>query len=315
MRILFTSDLHTDLGPRNQALLPLLAARATELRPDVLVLAGDVADTSAAVASALEAFRSVPALRLYLPGNHDLYVEGPGALARGETSREKWKRVLPVIAASAGFTFLGHAPVWYGDVAFVGTPGWYDYTLRDPELDALVHPEQYRRGIWRTQRAFDRGHVLWPEAGGQPAVPGHGSPAGGALTCAGTQPAAAGVGWAGDEWLCEHFSGDLDAQLALLQRARAVVAVVHVLPCLAMVQRGVFAPSAFHDAYLGSERYGERLQKEPRLRAIVTGHLHAPRRIEWHGVTVVSSPVGRVRASENDLAARARSALGTLEIA
>ena len=72
-----------------------------------------------------------------------------------------------------------------------------------------------------------------------------------------------------------------------MRRARALLAVVHVLPCLAMVQRGIFAPSAFHDAYLGSTRFGARLRREPQLRAIITGHLHRGRGIDWGGIPVV----------------------------
>jgi hypothetical protein len=298
VRVVYTSDLHTDLGPRNAALVEHLVAQARVLAPDVLVLAGDVADTAAAVHTALASFRAVPARRLYLPGNHDLYVEGESAFSGGPTSREKFTTILPAVAAAAGFEFLGAAPVWCGEVAFVGTPGWYDSTLRDPALDVAVHPEHYRRGAWRTQRAFDRGHVLWPADTGHPV--------------AGVQPAAAGPGWAEDAWLCDFFHGQLDAQLAQAAQARALVAVVHVLPCLAMVQRGVFAACGFHDAYLGSSRYGERLRQESRLRAIVTGHLHRARRIDWEGVPVVASPVGRVR--DHDLAARARAALGCIEI-
>jgi hypothetical protein len=300
VRVVYTSDLHVDAGPRNAALVEHLAAEAAALRPDVLVIAGDVADTATGVRAGLQPFRSVAALRLFVPGNHDLYVEGASGLARGETSREKYADVLPAVAAEAGFTSLGVEPVWCGEVAIVGTPGWSDYSLRDPGLDYCVHPDHYRRGVWRTQRAFDSGHVLWPRPG--------------AHTAAGAQPANVGAAWADDDWLCEHFLAAFDAALVQARAARALLAVVHVLPCTALVQRGAFAPSAFHDAYLGSTRFGARLLQEPRLRAVVTGHLHRPAEIDWQGVRLVARPVGRVREADGDLGLRARTALGCFEI-
>ena len=182
-----------DLGPRNAALVEHLAAHAAAMRPDVLVVAGDVADTAARCRRGLRAFPAVPALRLYLPGNHDLYVEGEAALSRGETSPRssctcsRRRRLRP-----------GSLPrprtAWCGELAIVGTPGWYDYSLRDPG-SIRVHPDHYRRGGWRTERAFDRGHVLWPRRRYR-------------ATPASSRPRAApGRG----RWICEHF-------LALLER-------------------------------------------------------------------------------------------------
>ena len=45
MRIAFTSDLHADITVENQKLLPYLAEEFSRLEPDVVVLAGDIANS------------------------------------------------------------------------------------------------------------------------------------------------------------------------------------------------------------------------------------------------------------------------------
>jgi Calcineurin-like phosphoesterase len=323
MRIVFTSDLHADLGGSNAAIIPHLVQRAAEVRPDVLLVAGDVADRAEAVERTLAAFRGVAPLCLYVPGNHDLYAEiGPGRIT---DSRAKFERVLPRVARATGFEYLGLGPIHWRGLTVVGTPGWWDFTLRDPELDACVSLGQYRSGIWRTQRAFDRGQVLWPRGdpavqqtqpaaaqGGwsqaaRPTVTPHASPPG-------SQPASLASDWAGDEEICDHMLDLLDRQLHEAPRAAPVLAAVHVLPCLEAVQRHAFGPSSFHDATLGSVRFGERLRADGRVRAVVTGHLHRPVDARLGSIPVVSRPVGRLRDPGIDLAASSAACLGVLEI-
>jgi 3',5'-cyclic AMP phosphodiesterase CpdA len=297
VRIVFTSDLHTDAGRGNARVVVPLAAAAARLRPDVLILAGDIAETATEVGRTLERFAGVAALRLYLPGNHDLFVEGEAALRLGETSRLKFEAILPLVAERSGFEYLGLDPVGYRDWAFVGVPGWFDYSLRDQALDVHAGLDQYRAGQWRGVRAFDRGQVFWPRAG--PELP------------SGAHPAGLPGDWAGDDEICAAMLERLDDQLRRSGRARALVAVVHVLAFPELVQRGAFGPSPFHDAWLGSTRFGER--QEPRLRAVLCGHLHRPADLVIGSVRVLARPVGRVRDGQ-DPAALVTSCLGVLDL-
>ncbi|UCE03924.1 MAG: metallophosphoesterase [Candidatus Latescibacterota bacterium] len=300
MRIAYTSDLHSDLGQRNFDLLDAIAARVSALSPDLFIVAGDVAETLRGVSRALERLAAVPCRRFYLPGNHDLFVEADPGRADTATSRDKYERLLPDIARGAGFEALGMRPVHVGGLALVGVSGWFDFTLRDPKLDCFVSMEAYRAGQWRGIRAYDRGHIFWPRQRGH--------------TRAGEHPASHGGAWASDEEIHERMLEHLDAQLARVRDAAALVAVVHVVPFSQAVVRGTFGPSAFFDAYLGSARLGERLCRAPGLRAIIHGHQHQVSEHTIAGIRVLASPVGDASRSPLDLAGLARERVGFVDI-
>jgi predicted phosphodiesterase len=288
MRIAYTSDVHTDAGPANAALLPALARRARALRPDVLVIAGDVAERAAQVESTLAHFTSIAARRLFVPGNHDLYAEPDW------TSFDKLYERLPAVASRAGFECPHMHPIVHEGVGFLGTPGWFDYSLRDPKLDVVVSMEQYRAGIWRSQRAYDRGHMDWRR-------------------CKAVDPPALDA--QGDEAVVEHLLARLASQRESVAAAHVVLGIVHVLPAPGLAPPHAFGPSAFHEAWLGSEKFGALLQEDPRLQVILTGHLH--RALDTHvgTIRILSSPVGRRRDSDADLDQVAAQCIGLLEVA
>lgn len=300
MRIVFTSDLHADLEPSNAALIAPLARAARALTPDIFVVAGDVAERTARVAEVLAAFCDVGARRVFVPGNHDLYVE-PG----GGTSRAKLDTELPAAAAAAGFECPHVAPITHRGWAIVASPGHWDYSLRDPSLDAVVSLGHYRAGAWRSLRAWDRGSILWPRGDGAPVLPTSGA--------LGAQPASLAGSWATDEEICAALQARLEAQLDALPGAR-VLAVVHTLPFAGIFPRRAFGPASFYDAFLGSTRVGESLLRHGGVRAVVTGHLHRALDAQVEGVGIVSRPVGRRREPPADLDALARECLGTIDL-
>lgn len=112
MRLLILSDLHRehwkDSGPQ-----PDLSI----CRPDVVVLAGDIATGTKAVAWAATAFAGIPVL--YVHGNH----EGYG---------ENLDRVQIKIAAACQGTnvhFLNCDTFFLNDVIFIGATLWSDFKL------------------------------------------------------------------------------------------------------------------------------------------------------------------------------------------
>ena len=295
IRVAYTSDLHADLGPRNAALLPHLAATAAALDPDVFIVAGDLAETAAVVTASLRHFTPLRARKFYLAGNHDLFVENNGL-----TSRDKFERILPAAARAAGFEYLGLDAARVGSLAIAAVPGWYDYSLRDRSLDAVVHRDHYRAGRWRDVRAWDRGYVRWPRAAD--ALP------------PGAHPAADAGDWAGDEEIAAFMQARLEAQLERVE-ANAVLAVIHVLPFAELVVPGAFGDEDFHAAYLGSTALGDRLQRDPRVRHVISGHLHRHADLQIGRIHAVARPVGNAAKNSLPLPELASSHIGLLEIA
>jgi hypothetical protein len=146
VRIAFTSDVHADVSPRNGQLLPHLARRVEALAPDVLVLAGDTANSLAALERTLTAFAGVRARKLLVPGKHDVWIESRNALRKGRDSWHKYVTAIPEACARRGVECLVGAPVTIGGVGFAGSIGWYDYSLRDPRLGGRVVLAEYERG-------------------------------------------------------------------------------------------------------------------------------------------------------------------------
>ena len=123
-----------------------------------------------------------------------------------------------------------------------------------------------------------------------------------------------GIVWASDEEICNWMLARLDLQLARVQDAKALLAVIHVLPFAELVQRGAFGPVAFHDAWLGSPRLGELLRRQPNLRAVVCGHLHRPADLTLNGIRVYARPVGNAAHSPLPLVDLAAARMGILEV-
>ncbi len=139
LKVAFISDLHFD---HNAGLLPVLEDRLREVSVDVLVLGGDLFSGFSRLGAALRRLRDIVEHVLFLPGNHDLWVnETTGAM----TSRQLYETVLPRVAATAEARYLGLEPVKIGDIAFVGVTGWYEGypagQLQAADATACVWPD------------------------------------------------------------------------------------------------------------------------------------------------------------------------------
>ena len=75
MRIAYTSDLHIDVSQRNRDAARYLADAMAESGPDVFVLAGDAGNTLDDLRDALGIFETVAIAKLFVPGNHDVWIE------------------------------------------------------------------------------------------------------------------------------------------------------------------------------------------------------------------------------------------------
>lgn len=141
------SDLHH--SPCNANDVEKVAARVREIDPDILIIAGDVANEHEYFSRALDLFRGAWKT-LVVAGNHDVWSAHEGG---GPTSEELWEEVLPRLTREAGAIWLEGTPVLVGDSAIVGTFGGYDYSgdrtgRSQEELAVKKHIQDATRIDW-----------------------------------------------------------------------------------------------------------------------------------------------------------------------
>ena len=125
MRVFAVSDLHVDFDENARWLVSL---SEQDYRADVLILAGDIADSIRLVewglAAAVHRFGTV----LYVPGNHELWVGRDKDREPGQTSLERFERVRQLAHGCGAIT----TPFTQGSLSIVPLFGWYDYSFGEP---------------------------------------------------------------------------------------------------------------------------------------------------------------------------------------
>ena len=276
MRIALTSDLHLDATDANRALVPRLAERAALLRPDVLVIAGDVSARLPDIEETFRAFVPAAPVRLFVPGNHDIWI-ARSAQAKGATSNFRHDVELREVCARHGFVHLGLAPLVHAGVGFAGTIGWYDYSFVHPDFPFTTADfERKAKGKYRWMDMF---YAKW-------------------------------VGEAGrdlsDAEVTTRCAAALRTQLTSLASdaaVRDIVVVSHHIPYVDILRTPVEDKHGYFRAYLGATVLGEVIDEFAALvRAILLGHLHRPLDEKRpSGAVVRSAPVGYLRPAPEDV--------------
>ena len=148
MRIFAISDLHADYQV-NRAWIDALSRH--DYRDDVLILAGDIADSIDTLGRCLDALASRFRHLLFVPGNHDLWVdpEGGDSLAKFDQ-----------VARRAIDSGASMAPLRLGGLSIVPLLSWYDYSFGAPSARL--------QAAWRDFRA-----CRWPHGWQAPDVSRH----------------------------------------------------------------------------------------------------------------------------------------------
>lgn len=275
MKILITADLHYDVR-RSRRPAEDLARRVRETPGDVLVLLGDSAGADLDVfRKCLRLFSDFPGRKLLVPGNHCLWRHGE------ETSLQRYEKLIPAAARKEHFHVLDFEPVRLGDIALVGSIGWYDYSLRD---ESLGIPEEFYReklspGAAKYYGGYDE--LLARHAA--------------AIT---ERQLSLGTRWM-DGWRCALGMSDedflqrlldtLEEQLDACSRsAKRIVVFLHHLPFGRLVPEHRPDRFAFSAAYMGSEKLGRLLRRYDRISDVYCAHSHWPGRIRVGRMNVVN---------------------------
>lgn len=141
LKVLFLSDLHLDVNRQylKQNLLPALIAFLNEIKPDVWVLAGDVAGDAAYTLELLEAIEKETGVVIkFIPGNHDIWTDKSSSWDGYELFKQH-----P--------TTLIDAPFEIGDYVVVGDMGWYDYSFK-PSFMNEEEVTLHKANLWNDAR-------------------------------------------------------------------------------------------------------------------------------------------------------------------
>lgn len=296
MKVAYTSDLHSDITNNNFKLLSHLATRLSELSPDLFVIAGDTANKLEELDKALSHFKELPCLKLFVPGNHDLWIESNNGLRKGRDSFYKYREAIPEICARNNFIYPCSSPYIIEETALIGSIGWYDYSLADSRLKGFYHKGDYNLG--RFERA------IWND-----------------VRFSSFLKYPANVDWrlrrhkySNDEVFSIFYDELKEMFKSLDDKIRRVITAIHTAPfaeCISPKEE----PCPF-DAYEGSTKLGELLLEESNKRDIylIIGHRHRKLYLEKGRVKLYRSPVGYLLEEEPDLAALAEEKLGLFEI-
>jgi predicted phosphohydrolase len=272
MRILLTADLHYN-HPKGQSLADELIERMNLAGGDVLAVVGDTAAADGDhLEQCLSRFR-FPGPKLFVAGNHELWT-------RSSDSYALFNHDLPRRIRELGWQWLETEPFIAGDVAIVGTVGWYDYSFAVPELgiprrfyEAKVSPGAAER-FASFSHLFDRSDDI-------PLIARE-------IVARWNDGKFIKLGRS-DEAFLQELLDRLSIQLQSLADVPNIIACVHHVPFRELLPPPHSNQWDFAKAFLGSERLGQLLLTYPNVKHVFCGHSHLPMELsigDLHAVNI-----------------------------
>ncbi len=264
MRIIITSDLHYNIK-RSRKATEELSKNLKSISADVLIIAGDIAGPEIdEFRKALELFADFRGIKLFVPGNHDLWV------CDGASSFDKLSN-LSKVAEEYDFILLDGNPQVIDKVGFVGTIGWYDYSFKD---DSLAVPMEFYRakvGPGRVALFPDEFRVDFDLS---KLLPHHYK-----ITSIWNDRNFVKLPFS-DEKFTDILLHRLASDIEKIKRdTENIIAVTHHLPTRNLVWLRGDPNWDFASAFLGSQRFYEILKNYPQIKYCFSGHNH--RSAEW----------------------------------
>lgn len=269
MRLLVTADLHYN-HRKSAGLADDLIDRMNAAGGDVLLVVGD---TAAADGDALERCLSrfrFEGPRLFVAGNHELWTHGPD-------SYSLWAEELPRRVRALGWHWLEGRPFVRGNVAILGSVGWYDYSYAPASLEIPRRFYEHKLSPGAAER-FEEFRFLFENSEDI-------SEAARSVVARWNDGRHVKLHRSDESFLQELLDG-LERQLSALARGMVAVVAVHHVPFRDLLPPHHSAQWDFARAYLGSPRIGELLARFPAVGHVICGHSHFP----------AEAQVGHIRA-------------------
>jgi hypothetical protein len=259
MRLVVTADLHFN-HPVSRPLAEDVIGQINRTGGDVLLVVGDTGVFDGDVIERCLSLFDWPGEKLFVAGNHELWSNRVDHTGMYDVD-------LPARVRAMDWRWLETDPFRVGDVAVVGTVGWYDYSFAQPGLEipkrfyaAKVSPGAAAR-LGGYQSLFESRDDISERAMGVVARWNDGKFVKTGMT---------------DEAFLDQCVSRLRAACEANADARAIVAGVHHLPFGELLPPPKSSQWDFAKAYLGSERLGQTLLEFPNVTHVYCGHSHLP---------------------------------------
>ncbi|HQP36814.1 MAG TPA: metallophosphoesterase, partial [Polyangiaceae bacterium] len=237
LRIAFTSDLHFDgTGTLTPAQeVRRVANEAAGCRPHALVVLGDIGHPLRNFCDCLDTLCGRAPFVGVVSGNHDVWRDV------AHPSRSLWESVLAAETRARGLVWLEQDSIVVERTAIVGTMAWYDYSGAEPSVGF----DAARYAAIKPQISNDAHWIDW--------------------------------GW-GDPEFAQMLRERLVERLEKLEADASVDRVVVATHVPVFEEQMRRDPSNFAwsvaNAYFGNPRTGQEIARFPKVRAVVSGHLH-----------------------------------------
>ncbi len=295
LRLALVSDLHVDISQRNWELVPQLAELLKIIDPEAFIICGDISPELGDVEYALDCFSSLSCVKMFVPGNQDIWVLSESMQEQGHDSYEKYFFHLPRLCRRNGFVPLWMEPQVIRGIGFAGSIGWYDFTFREDR-----HPEDGRPGPAAAAPDDAENHV-WNDL---------------RWACwndlASMMEGGLGPFRRPDVEVARDFIARLEQDLQTLERipgVEEIVVALHHPPFPQLLEGTVAARLGEYCSFLGSQDMGKMLLLHNRVTTVLCGHLHERRDITVDRLRLICSPVGYLAEDRRRNLAIAESAL------
>lgn len=255
MRLLATADLHFNHAVSRPLAEQLIDAMNRD-GGDVLLLVGDSAGSDGdALERCLCRFRFAGP-KLFVAGNHELWTTGGDSYAI-------FHEELPRRVRAMGWQWLEAHPFVAGDVAIVGSVGWYDYSFAQADLRIPERFYEAKISPGAAERVPALANLMTAD------IP----PAARRVVARWNDGKFVKLGRSDEAFLSELLDG-LERSLEAVKRSAHVVAGIHHLPFAELLPGPRIPQWDFAKAYLGSGRIGEVLARYTNVRHVLCGHSH-----------------------------------------
>lgn len=297
MKIAYTSDIHIDITENNKKILPYIISYLDSVKPGLFVIAGDASNTLKGLEELFRELSQLSCTSVFVPGNHDLWIESKRKLSKGFDSGYKYEEAIRELCSKYNIIYPVFEPFIYKNLAVAGSAGWYDFSLADERLKTVYSHHDYAYGKFGNKIWNDCRYAVWLENRGA-------------------------SDWRERSRKLRHsqvFTKIFDTLQAVYQKipdsVQHIIIAAHTAPfteCIVPKE----LPDPF-DAYEGSTRIGDFLLEESKKRRIhyIFGHRHKKLVLRKNeNLFLYRSPVGYLEEETYDFDSLVKEKVSLFEI-